>query len=216
MHQHREVIKTNSATYNESIDYYVDKCSDPRQWQLTKGILRPFVTLLRSRFQSQVHVLEVGPGSGIALKLLKNMGIRLTAIDISEQMLLACRGMVADCEYIKGDFLEWAFAPGCFDGVLANRVIHCMPRETAIQFLNKAQTLLTDRGAICITTNITEQVEEGYFQGDGTTRMRFRHSYSETDLLDVVASARLTILHREYFPYYVDNPGPRGILLVMS
>lgn len=216
----KEYTIINEKVYDDSVDQYRQKRSDSRNIALTEREVHPFIQYQKN-LDNQGRILEVGPGVGLALCILYSEGFKLTAIDISQKMINASKEVCQDCDYIKGNFLEYDFKDLQFEGIFANRVIHMFPRDDAIKFLKKAKGLLTKGGLIGITTNLVEKSYDTPLDNEKNADSllysdRFRRFWEEKDLLDAIKSAELDLIYHEYYPYYIDDASIIGINLGLN
>jgi SAM-dependent methyltransferase len=79
-------------------------------------VLREWMTLPR-----RARILDVGPGSGVNLEVLRQHG-SVAALDVNRESLLACRGRGAD-HLLLGDAAQPPLAPASFDLVCALDVL---------------------------------------------------------------------------------------------
>jgi SAM-dependent methyltransferase len=86
------------------------------------------------------HVLEVGCGPGRAAAALdRRHGARVTAVDVSSDMLAAARELVPPTvELVQAPAEELPFADGSFDAALTNFAVHLFDRPRAFGEVRRA------------------------------------------------------------------------------
>lgn len=100
------------------------------------------------------NVLDAGAGTGRIIRDLKNYGAKVTALDVSEEMLKICRKKFSDIETVVGDIENMPFADNTFDVVIATFVIvHLKNTDKAFDEIYR---ILKD-GGCAIITNINQR-----------------------------------------------------------
>lgn len=80
------------------------------------------------------HLLDLGPGSGLAMPLLASRTPRVTAIDLDSSALAAVRRSPS-LSLVRGDATSLPFASGTFSAVLAFTMLHHIPTRELQQQL---------------------------------------------------------------------------------
>ena len=93
----------------------------------TPGYRKPFEAIFSRVFgPPPLHIVDVGTGPGVVSFLLKGLGHKLTAVDLSEGMLeqarLNSKTLHYDVEFQQADAENLPFADASFDG-LASRLV---------------------------------------------------------------------------------------------
>ena len=102
------------------------------------------------------HALEIGPGPGyLGLEWLKKTsGTRLTALDISENMLQIAQKNASEYDlservkYVKGNAEKLPFADNTFDAVFSGGSLH--EWEHPIKTFNEIHRVLKPGGKFCV------------------------------------------------------------------
>lgn len=124
-------IKTEIAAYwdrraesfDESPSHFIRTGNERSTWQqtLTRHFPEP-------SDGEQLKVLELGCGTGIITELLCDMGCRVTAFDLAENMLKRSRQRVGDrAEIYFGDAEDPFPAEGPFDVIISRHLVWTLP-----------------------------------------------------------------------------------------
>lgn len=108
-----------------------------------KDFLTPYIDLVQG-----LKVLDAGAGTGrLSLKLYK-AGARVTALDISPEMLAKLKRKNRDIELVEGDMEDMPFEDGSFDMVFSSlALVHL---KEADKFLNECYRVLKDDGKLVL------------------------------------------------------------------
>ena len=101
-----------------------------------------------ARLAPGTRVIEVGCGTGIFTEMLAKLGVHVTAIDISPELLEMARGRGIDpalARFVEGRFEDVDFGAERFDAVVGSSVLHHLDVMPA---LRKALSVLRPGGAI--------------------------------------------------------------------
>lgn len=99
---------------------------------------------------SCTRALDVGCGDGILTEKLANRCREAFGIDQSSEMIALAKRRLAgrdNVRLLQGDFLDYPFAAGSFDFIVAVAAIHHMPLDLAIE---RAVNLLRPDGVLAI------------------------------------------------------------------
>lgn len=121
-----------------------------------------------------LRILDLGAGGGHLSCHLQDAGHRVTAVDLSADMLALCRGLVPGCDAIQGDMrtLDLADPPHerePFDAVLLSDAIDYMttPQDAAAAVATVARHLRPGGLAIIAPTYTRETFTPGAAESDG-------------------------------------------------
>lgn len=81
----------------------------------------------RCRLRPGDEVLDLGCGSGVFSHLLSRHGVKMTALDISPELVTAGRKRYPEVEFLVGDAENLPLPAGRFDAVFLGGVIHHFP-----------------------------------------------------------------------------------------
>ncbi len=94
--QHNHVYSTLADEYEKNIPNYFEPTNEA-------------VKTLAKYLKPGAKILDVGCGTSLASKLLSKKGYKITAIDISENMIFYAKKRCAGGNTIVGDFLTYKF-----------------------------------------------------------------------------------------------------------
>jgi ubiquinone/menaquinone biosynthesis C-methylase UbiE len=194
-----DYLKINEAAYDETAEEYRKRIS----WyeESDKEILFPFIRLLKEKFEfEKANLLELGPGSGLALRFFEEAGMKTTAIDISSKIIEVARKTSPNTSFIKSDFLEYDFKKEKFDGIFAKAFIHLFPKKDAEKVFRKVYSLLSEDGLFYLTTTIHDKSWEGFVQKEDYSKksLRFRKEWTEKELIEEVNKNGFKIIEKVY------------------
>lgn len=106
---------------------------------------KELLTSIREFCKEKDQILDVGCGPGMYLSLLKDTPYQLTAIDINSDMLDACKILVPEAKYYKGEVFEIEQA-GKFNFIYCIGVLIYIPRHKIVEFIEKVHQLLAPNG----------------------------------------------------------------------
>jgi ubiquinone/menaquinone biosynthesis C-methylase UbiE len=86
----------------------------------------------RCRLRPGDEVLDLGCGSGVFSHLLSRHGVKMTALDISPELVAAGRKLYPQVEFMVGDAENLPLPASRFDGVFLGGVIHHFPRPEGL------------------------------------------------------------------------------------
>jgi SAM-dependent methyltransferase len=97
------------------------------------------------------RVVEIGPGTGQATSELAKRGLRVTGVELSEELAtIARRKLAGDVEIVTADFEKWVPAEADFDAIVAVTAFHWIDPKTRYQ---KSARLLRTNGSLAVIAN---------------------------------------------------------------
>lgn len=87
------------------------------------------------------HVLEIGCGTGGFSRLLAARAEKVTAIDLSPQMIRLAReraNLYPNIEFVEGDVMAYGLPDNEFDCIATLTTIHHLPLETTLRRIRRA------------------------------------------------------------------------------
>src|SRR3990167_2181702 len=78
-------------------------------------LISPFISFLKENFDD-VHILELGPGSGLALRFFQFNDFKTTAIEIAEKIIDTAKAASPETKFINDDFLTHNFLNQKYQG----------------------------------------------------------------------------------------------------
>ena len=147
------IIKKNlSKTYDDLADYW--------GWDKT---LHDWGKEDIKKFAKQVgknaKVLDLGCASGNQSKILLDLGLDVTGLDLSPMMIRIAREKVLEAKFIVGDMTNMKFRANKFDGVYARASILHIPKKLVPRFFKSINKILKVNGIFYLA------VKEGDFEG---------------------------------------------------
>ena len=137
------------------------------------------------------RILELGPGSGYASKLMCDAGAKVMSIEFSPKMARIAQRTAPLSNVVVSDFLSYNFKNQVFDGVFAMAFVHLFPENDAIRVVEKISNLLTIGGVALISTTKHEYNEEGIFEKTNFSThkaRRYRHRYNKEAMMDLLGN----------------------------
>lgn len=137
------------------------------------------------------HILDVGCGAGIpTAKFLKNKGIEITGIDISDTMLELARENVPGASFINMDANELEFPPNSFDGLISVYTLFHIPRDEHPKIIKNFYDVLKPGGILLINSGVSES--EGVSNFFGVPM--FWSNFTPDALLEIVKDVGFSII----------------------
>lgn len=124
------------------------------------------------------HVLDVGSGPGRDGLLLEEMGLTVTCLDASKNMVSLCRSRGLDA--IEGDFSAIPFPDETFDGAWAYTSLLHIPRNEIGQALKEIFRILKEEGIFGL--GMIEGETEEYRENMGEGQSRLFTYYTQTEI----------------------------------
>jgi ubiquinone/menaquinone biosynthesis C-methylase UbiE len=185
--------ETQNNFYSEVGQKY--KSYFKKYFEKDKKILYPYINLLKEKLDNPC-VLEIGPGSGLALYYFEKEGIKTFAIDISSEIIDVSKSHSKNTNFFKGDFLEFDFKDKKFDGIFAKSVFHLFPKNKLETTFEKTKLLLKKGGLIYISISIYKKSEEGLFERKdlSDSSKQFRAHWTENEFKSIVEKCGLKIV----------------------
>lgn len=95
--------------------------------------------------------LEIGPGQGELLFLLKDLGFKkVKSIDISKDVCEHIKKLGFDCELVKDSSQYLEQRPDQFDLIVLNDVLEHVPKNQVVDLVNSIRTGLKPKGKLLI------------------------------------------------------------------
>jgi 2-polyprenyl-3-methyl-5-hydroxy-6-metoxy-1,4-benzoquinol methylase len=144
--------KVELARYYQKGDYFASpyfKVDDEKIGTAHFRHFRKVVELLKTTFGVRAHVLEVGPGRGIFLRMLLDAGLWAEALEFSPPAASQLSQSLP-CSVLSGELEEQPFPASTFSAVTAFDVIeHCLNPK---QWLESARKVLKPGGLLALST----------------------------------------------------------------
>ncbi|MDI1459724.1 class I SAM-dependent methyltransferase [Catellatospora sp. KI3] len=149
----------------------------------------------RERFAAALRpgalVADIGCGPAHHVRALRELGLRVVGLDLSEGQLRASGGVPG---LVQADMLELPFADGAVDGIWAIASLLHLPREAAPRAIAEFARVLNSDGQMWLT--VAEGEGEGFEPShyDDSRAPRWFSYYSERELLGWLESVDFEVL----------------------
>ena len=193
----KNYLEINKNAYEQAANEYQERIKDYKVSDIR--IMQPFIDYIKSKFKD-AKILELGPGSGLGLKILSKAGFKTTAIEISPKMIEVAKQTSPETEFINDDFLSHDFENSKYEGIFAKAFIHLFPKSEAKKVLTKIKNLLNKDGAAYITTTLHNASDEGFMEKEDYSNKprRFRKKWTERELLETIGLSGFKIVLKEH------------------
>src|SRR5437016_6234013 len=113
-------------------------------------LIAPLVEYLRSIFSARkCNILDIGPGSGLNMRMFAERGFKVTGIDISETVIKNIHNADPSMKLIHGDFLSTSLKQR-YHGIFSKASLHLFPAKDGHRYLQKCYSLLVNRGMLYV------------------------------------------------------------------
>ena len=116
---------------------------------------KPFDRELLDRFAESVsgagEVCEIGCGPGQIARYLKDRGVGIRGIDLSEKMVDAARGLNTDISFARGDMLALDFPDDSLSGIVSFYAIIHLQRADVSRALKEMFRVLEPSGNLLVS-----------------------------------------------------------------
>ena len=181
-----ERLKKTIEVYDKNAKEYVD-FSYP---QLLQFHLTQFISYL----PKDAKILDAGCGSGKDAEYLVEEGFKVSAIDISSNILKEASKIVdASVEFEQMDILNLKFEDNAFDGVWCEAVLFHIPKEYVMGALEGFYRVMKDKGVIHISVKEGEGEKMVEFPKTGN-EPKFFAFYKENELVDLIKKAGFSLI----------------------
>ena len=181
----KKYLVVNKDAYNNLADQYKSRLNEYKFKD--KVLLATFINLAKTK-ADRAEVLELGPGSGLALQIFEEEGMRTYAIDIADKIIAVAKHSSPNTTFINDDFLQHDFGTKKFDAICAKAFLHLFPNDDAHTVLNKIADLTQENGALFLATTIHDAPTEGYEEKHDYSESprRYRKKWTEAELLEAL------------------------------
>ena len=116
---------------------------------------KPFDRELLDRFAESIsgagEVCEIGCGPGQIARYLKDRGVRISGIDLSEKMVDAARSANADISFARGDMLALDFPDNSLSGIVSFYAIIHLKRTDVTRALKEMFRVLEPAAQLLVS-----------------------------------------------------------------
>jgi SAM-dependent methyltransferase len=174
----QDIIDNTIQAYNSHAEI-IDQINTP-PWKVRERDL----FLYRLHKENQTSLLEIGAGTGKDSLYFQQNGLKVTAIDISEEMVRLCKAKgISEVHCI--DVREMNFPPSCFDAVYTLNCLFHIPKTEMNSVLRKIRRILKPNGLLYFGVIGGKNREEVWKQ-DIFEPQRFFSFYSDNKIKKLV------------------------------
>jgi len=199
----QDYLSVNRLAYDTLAEAYRERAEIDRVKDIP--LVQPFVSYLDETFRGERRVLDIGPGNGVNLSMLREADLSIVGIDISPKMLEVAHAMCPSAELYLGDFLAVPFVKASFQGVFAKASVHCFPKVDAMRVFAKVHKILVSNGMFYVTTTVAINSSEGFYSKNDYPGglVRFRKRWTPEELARAVTDSGF-VIHKEGYDYEAD------------
>lgn len=174
-----EIIKSNLREYYNK-DAPLRNSKEKAEWKISQR--SDFCNLIKS--ENKKTLLEIGAGTGDDSVFFKESGLKVTAVDLSPEMVKICIGK--SIEAYELDFYNLVDLNRTFDCIWSmNSLLH-VPKSDLPQVLNTIDSVLNKDGLFYMGVYGGLDLEH-YYLDDFSEIPRFFSFYTEQALKDVLS-----------------------------
>jgi SAM-dependent methyltransferase len=174
------IVKANLKKYYDQ-EAELRNLSEKQEWK--KQQRTKFYNYAKS--ENKNSLLEIGAGTGVDSRFFMDCGLRVTAIDLSSEMVKLCKEK--NIESYEQDFYNISNLNKKFDCIWSmNSLLH-VPKADLLQVLNEINLVLNEKGLFYMGVygGVDTECE---FINEVTDTPRFFSSYSESKIKEVLSS----------------------------
>jgi len=154
-----------------------------------------FLSLLKSK--NKQSLLEIGAGTGRDSKFFQDMGMNVTSIDLSPEMIKFCQQKGLSAQVM--DMTNLDFPPDSFDAVYAiNSLLH-IPKADFRTVLENVRKVLKPSGLFYLGVYGSAEEFEGIWEQDAYDPKRF-FSFHTDDGIQKTTSEVFKLLYFKHIP----------------
>ena len=106
-----------------------------------------------------LNVLDIGCGSGRYVKILSDLGAKVTGIDISKRIIDRCKHNYPNIQFFNSSLQNFKFNSDKFDLILSSTTLQHIPDNEKKEAFKKISNLLNDKGSLLIIENQIDRSE---------------------------------------------------------
>jgi ubiquinone/menaquinone biosynthesis C-methylase UbiE len=163
-------------------------------------------------------VLEIGCGPGNITKYLLNKRpeLKITATDVSPNMIALAKQNVLAAEYLVIDAREIEKLNRTFNGIMCGFCIPYLAREDVNKMIKDCYNLLTAKGILYISAIEGHYDQSKFEYGSVPDLKTFVHYYSEQDLSDYLLKMGFKIAENFRIPYLKKDGSQETHLILIA
>lgn len=171
-------IKNNlKQSYNKRVDYREKR--EVQSWKICE--IDKILDYIKK--ESKVNLLDLGSGPGKQGRIFKDNGVEVTCVDISQEMIKACKtkGLKA---YVM-DFYNLTFPDESFDVVWSMNTLLHVPKDSINKVLENIKRILKSNGIFYLGIYGGYDFQ-GIWQDDFYNPKRFFSFYNDEMIKEIV------------------------------
>lgn len=167
-----------------------------------------FLTLLQSKNKSSL--LEIGAGTGRDSKFFQDMGLAVTCIDLSPEMIKLCQQKGLSAQVM--DMTDLNFPPDSFDAVYSlNSLLH-IPKAEFRTVLGNVKKVLKPSGLFYLGVYDSDEKSEGIWEQDVYNPKRFFSFYTDENI-QKITSEIFELRYFKHIPVEGSRPHFQSLIL---
>ena len=167
-----------------------------------------FLTLLQSK--NKRSLLEIGAGTGRDSKFFQDVGMRVTCIDLSPEMIKLCQQKGLSAQVM--DMTNLDFPPSSFEAVYSlNSLLH-IPKADFRTVLGNVKKVLKPSGPFYLGVYGSDEEFEGIWEQDAYSPKRFFSFYTDENIQQITAEI-FELLYFKRIPINGSRPHFQSLIL---
>ena len=144
-------------------------------------------------------VLEIGSGTGMALRIFEQLQCNTIAIELSDKMCEFSKENAPKAIIINQNILEVSFYPNQFDLICAFAVIHTFSLSDSKALLAKISSWLKPSGTFIFDTMKHDSSRESFVKtGIRKDILKYQRIYTESELDNLIACSGLKVKNKAF------------------
>jgi len=145
------------------------------------------------------NVLEIGSGTGMALKIFEQLKCNAIAVELSDKMSAISRENAPKSIIINQNVLEISFYTNQFDLICAFAVVHALSLTDVKKLLAKINLWLRTSGTLIFDTMKYDSSHESLVKtGKSKDILKYQRIYTEDELDSLIVYAGLNVKNKIY------------------
>lgn len=140
--------------YSNEANVYEKRRYQTRYGQVFTTLHHEVIRNLLQELPEDSEILEVACGTGHTTALLSGLGFKMTACDLTREMMEQAQQRVNDSpnqpKFLEADAAKLPFPDNCFDTVISTRFLHLFPMQEQAQFIHEMLRVLKPGGFILV------------------------------------------------------------------
>ncbi len=189
----KDYININKNAYNQLAPEFALRNKELITFQ---NNLRQYLSKYVKPFDS---VLEIGSGTGMALKIFEQLKCNTIAIELSDKMCEFSKENAPKSIIINQNVLEISFYPNQFDLICAFAVIHTFSLNDSKGLLSRISSWLKPSGTFIFDTMKYDSSHESLVKtGIHKDILKYQRIYTESELDSLIACSGLKVKDKSF------------------